>query len=647
MKRSPSTTPSRIEPDASPKLAPGLATESTGPWRRTLRHPLLLLVVAGITSGIVAAIAGASGAAALFWAGTTIVALVPLTIAIVRDLVRGKAGVDVIALLAMGGALLLGEHLAGSVVALMLVVGQTLEEYASGRARRELSQLVERMPRFVRRREGEEIVSRSLESVIPGDLLLVRTGEVLPVDGIVTVQATLDESALTGESRPVEHPPGEPVASGTVNIGSPFDLQATATAQTSTYAGIVRLVREAQISKAPFVRMADRYAMVFLPLTLTVATAAWAFSGDPVRALAVLVVATPCPLILAAPVALVSGISRAARRGVIVKGGGPLEALANARILLVDKTGTLTAGTPSLREIEVFGPGSGDELLRMAASLEQVSPHTFAAPITRAAQDRGLTLSFPTDSAEEPGTGVRGTVDGREVRLGSATWALSEDTDGNWLAGIRRRASSDGSSTVFVGVENGPQGVLIMEDPVRPDARSTLDSLRRMGIRRIVMVTGDDAEVALIVGETVGTDEVLAECSPEEKVRAIAHEGLTAPTLMVGDGINDAPALAAAGVGIALGARGMTAHSEAADVVITVDLLDRVSDAIGIARRAKGIALQSVLAGMGMSAAAMVAAAAGMLTPLAGALLQEAIDVAVILNALRALGDGRQVVQKD
>ncbi|HVL50840.1 MAG TPA: heavy metal translocating P-type ATPase [Actinomycetota bacterium] len=642
MKRSPNTTPSRTEPDASPKLAPGLASESTGPWRRSLRHPLLLLVVAGITSGIVAAIAGASGTATLLWAGTTIVALVPLTIAIARDLLRGRAGVDVIALLAMGGALLLGEQLAGSVVALMLVGGQTLEEYAGGRARRELSQLAERMPRFVRRREGGGIVSRPLESVIPGDLLLVRTGEVLPVDGLVTVQATLDESTLTGESRPVEHPPGEPVASGTVNIGPPFDLQATATAQASTYAGIVRLVREAQTSKAPFVRMADRYAMVFLPLTVTVATAAWAFSGDPVRALAVLVVATPCPLILAAPVALVSGISRAARRGVIVKGGGPLEALANARTLLVDKTGTLTAGTPSLREIEVFGRGSGDELLRMAASLEQVSPHTFAAPITRAAEDRGLTLSFPTDSSEKPGTGVRGTVDGTEVRLGSATWALPEDTDRNWLAGVRRRASSDGSSTVFVGVENGPQGVLIMEDPVRPDARSTLESLRSMGIRRIVMLTGDDAEVARIVGESVGTDEVLAECSPEEKVRAITREGLISPTLMVGDGINDAPALAAAGVGIALGARGLTAHSEAADVVITVDRLDRVSDAIRIARRAKGIALQSVIAGMGMSGAAMVAAAAGLLTPLAGALLQEAIDVAVILNALRALGDGRQ-----
>jgi len=470
-----------------------------------------------------------------------------LTIRILRDLVHGKAGVDIIALLAMAGAIALHEYLAGSVVALMLVGGQTLEDYASGRARRELSQLVERMPRSVHRREGTDVVSRPLEGVLTGDLLLVQPGEVVPVDGLVTAPATLDESAITGEARPVEHAAGDKVASGTVNVGSPFDLRATATADTSSYAGIVRLVREAQESKAPFTRMADRYAMVFLPLTLLVAGVAWAISGDATRALSVLVVATPCPLILAAPVALVSGISRAARRS-----------------------------------------------------------------------------------------------------LGSPVWAFPGDLNRVELARVRRRASLDGSSTVFVGVDEGPEGVLILDDPIRPDARRTLRLLRQMGIRRIVMVTGDALEVAEMVGTAVGADEVLAERSPAEKVEAIALEGEAAPTLMVGDGINDAPALAAANVGIALGARGMTAHSEAADVVITVDRLDRVADAIRIARGAKGIALKSVLVGMGLSVAAMIAAAGGLLTPLAGALLQEAIDIAVILNALRALGDGkRRSVVKD
>jgi heavy metal translocating P-type ATPase len=603
-------------------------------------HLLLAVVGGGIGAGAVAALLGRSQLAGSLWAGTTLLALAPLTIGILGDLLNKRAGVDVIALLAMAGALALGEHLAGAVVALMLVGGQTLEQYAGGRAQRELSQLVERMPRSVHRREGAGIVTRPLESVAPGDLLLVRPGEIVPVDGLVASAATLDESALTGEARPVEHSAEDKVASGTVNVGSPFDLRATATADTSTYAGIVRLVREAQESKAPFTRMADRYAMVFLPLTLVVSGLAWAISGDAVRALSVLVVATPCPLILAAPVALVSGISRAAKRGVIVKGGGPLEALAGARTLLVDKTGTLTAGMPSLREIEVFGEGSAVELLALAASLEQVSPHAFAGPIIRSARQRSLPLTFPTETSEQPGTGVRGLVGGREVRLGNAAWAFPGRKDATALERARRRAAADGSSTVFVSVENGPQGVLILDDPVRPDARRTVDLLRQMGIRRVVLVTGDNPRVANIVGREVGADEVLADRSPAEKVEAIRREGESGPTLMVGDGINDAPALAAATVGIALGARGLTAHSEAADVVITVDSLDRVADAIAIARRAKGIAVQSVLVGMGLSITAMVAAAAGLLTPLAGALLQEAIDVAVILNALRALGSG-------
>jgi heavy metal translocating P-type ATPase len=601
-----------------------------------------MVVAAGIAAGAAAHVLGAGGAARLLWAGTILTALAPLTIGIARDLRHGKVGVDVIALLAMAGAMALGEHLAGSVVALMLVGGQTLEEYAGARARRELAQLVERVPRTAHRREGEDIVTRSLDEVSAGDVLLVQPGEVVPVDGIVITAATLDESALTGEARPVEHSGGEKVASGTLNIGSPFDLRATATARTSTYSGIVRLVREAQASKAPFVRMADRFALIFLPLTILVAAGAWAFSGDPVRALSVLVVATPCPLILAAPVALVSGISRAARRGIIVKGGGPLEALATARRVLVDKTGTLTAGMPSLRVVEVFGTGTPDELLGLAASLEQISSHAFAAPITRAAKDRGLTLTFPLDAEEQPGTGVRGRVDGHEVRLGSAAWAFSGDGHRAELARVRRRASLDGSSTVFVSTHDGPEGVLILDDPIRPDARRTLRSLRRMGIRRIVMVTGDRRDLAESVGTAVGVDTVLAERSPSEKLEAIALERTAGPTVMVGDGINDAPALAAADVGIALGARGMTAHSEAADVVITVDRLDRVAEAIGIARRARAIALQSVLVGMGLSVTAMVAAAVGALSPLAGALLQEAIDVAVILNALRALGDGRR-----
>lgn len=604
------------------------------------RRALLWVVGGGIGGGIVAHLAGGPPVARGLWAATILLALVPLTAAIFNDLRRGKAGVDIIALLAMAGALALGEYLAGAVIALMLTGGQRLEEYAGSRARRELSQLVERMPRSVHRREGSTVVTRPLEDVQPGDLLLVRPGEVIPVDGMLRSDALLDESALTGEAVPVERVAGEKAASGTVSIGAPFDLQATTTAGTSTYAGIVRLVREAQASKAPFVRMADRYALIFLPVTLLVAGTAWAISGDPVRALAVLVVATPCPLILAAPVALISGVSRAAGRGIIIKGGGPLEALATSRTLLVDKTGTLTAGMPTLREVRLFRGSDPGELLRRTASLEQISPHAFAAPITEAARRRGLSLSFPEQSREAAGTGVLGLVDGVEVRLGKAQWAFPGDEHPKKVAEVRRQTARDGSSTVFVGAGPDLQGVLILDDPLRPDARRTLQDIRKLGVDRIVMVTGDARDVADRVGEALGVDAVEAELSPTGKVEIVARERLRGPTVMVGDGINDAPALASADVGIALGARGLTAHSEAADVVITVDRLGRVYEAIAISSRARGIALQSVLVGMGLSITAMLFAAGGALTPLAGALLQEGIDVLVILNALRALRQG-------
>lgn len=600
------------------------------------------LTLAGILAGGLAGLAGFPVAAEALWAITAAVLLAPLTLDVWRDLRRGEPGVDVIALLAIGGALVLGHHLAGAVVALMLAGGQALESFAAARARRELSALVARAPREVHRYENGRLTSPPLDAVRPGDLLLVKPGEIVPVDGLVDQGmggiAVLDESALTGESRPVERAAGETARSGTVNAGGPMRLRAVATAAESTYAGIVRLVREAEASKAPFVRLADRYALVFLPLTLGVAGLAWGLSGDPVRALAVLVVATPCPLILAAPIALIAGMSRAAHRGVLVKGGAALEALARARVLLLDKTGTITAGMPELEETAVFGAVPPDELLRLAASLDQVSPHLFASALVRAARDRGLPLSFPEGVTERLGHGIQGTVDGRRVALGKLGWITQDGALPEEVQTLRRRAALAGASTVFVAIEGEPAGALLLQDPIRPDAGATLQALRRAGLSRVVLVTGDRPEVAERVGAALGADLVLAERSPAEKVAAVQAERAGGVTLMVGDGINDAPALAAADVGVALGARGATASSEAADVVLTVDRLDRLAEALAIARRSRGIAVQSVLAGMGLSLAAMIVAAAGYLPPVVGALLQEAIDVAVILNALRALG---------
>jgi heavy metal translocating P-type ATPase len=602
---------------------------------------ILLIVLGAVLAGGALRLAGVGAAGDVVWAAAVVLALIPLGISVARDLWHRETGVDLIALLAMAGSLVLGQYLAGAVVGMMLSGGQALEAYANSRARRELSALLARAPRVVHRYENGALASADISEVKKGDLLLVKPGEVVPVDGLIASQeAVLDESALTGESRPVERSHGDTVHSGVLNAGAPFDMRAITTAEQSTYAGIVRLVREAQSSKAPFVRLADRYAMWFLPLTLGVAALAWVVSGSPVRALAVLVVATPCPLILAAPVAIVAGISRAASRGVIVKGGGALETLARARILVFDKTGTLTSGSPSVASVETFGALSADDLLRAAASLDQVSVHVYAGAIVSAAKARSLDLQFPTYVREHAGKGIEGEVSGKYVALGQASWLSGGGQLPDVAAALRRRIALNGTAAVYIAVDGTMEGALVIEDPVRADTPDTLRTLRRVGIDRVVLLSGDRPDVAHAVGGSLGADVVLSEHTPAQKVQAVLNERARGVTVMVGDGVNDAPALAAADVGIAMGARGATASSEAADAVIVVDRLDRVAEAILIARRARSIAVQSVLAGMALSGFGMVLATFGALPPVAGAFFQEAIDVAVILNALRALSGG-------
>ena len=611
---------------------------------RLLNRVVLALTLCGIAAGLAAHFLGIPEIAGWAWGGATVIALIPLTFVVARALYSGKVGVDIIALLAMAGSLYLGQYLAGAVIALMLSGGQVLEGYAESRARKELSSLLGRTPRTVNRLDGETILTIAIEEVKPGDFLMVKPGEIVPVDGVVIGgSAVLDESALTGESKPVERRDRDQVFSGTVNASqTPFRMRATVSASESVYAGIIRLVEQAQAAKAPLVRMADRYAIYFLPATLAVSALAWLISGDPVRALAVLVVATPCPLILAVPVAIVSGLSRGARRGIIIKGGGALETLARGRVLVLDKTGTVTKGEPILSGVETLGDLSPDELLRLSASLDQVSPHVLARPIVKAAIDRGFDLAFPANVMEEFGSGISGTVDGRHVKLGRMSWVLSGLEPDPGAQRLHRRSLLDGSSCVFVSVDGVPSGALILDDPVRPDAPLTIRALKRVGFRKIVMLTGDNKDVSVSVGAAIGIDKVLAERTPQEKVDAVLAERSEGVTVMVGDGINDAAALASADVGVAMGARGATASSEAADVVLIVDKLDRLIEAVRIARRSRSIAFESIAVGMGLSIAAMGAAAAGFLVPVAGALLQEAIDVLVILNALRALGDGPQ-----
>ncbi|GAA4206058.1 heavy metal translocating P-type ATPase [Microbispora amethystogenes] len=589
-----------------------------------------------LVGGGAAWLAGATAVADGFWTAGTAVAVVPAVVWVAAAVRKGRAGVDLIAALALAGTLAVGEHLAGALIALMLATGRALDAAAERRASRDLRALLERAPRSARRRSGDDVVVVPLADVRIGDVVVAGPGEVVPVDGrILTGPAMLDESALTGESALVERGAGEAVRSGVVNAGAAVDIEATATAEDSTYAQIVRLAEQAGAQRAPVVRLAERYAAWFLPLSLGVAGAAWWLSGSAVRAVAVLVVATPCPLLLAAPVAIVSGLSRAARRGVVVRDGGALERLGRARTLLLDKTGTLTTGRPRVLQV-VAAPGrTPSEVLRLAASLDQMSAHVLAEAIVAEARARGLALPAPREVTEEPGRGVAGTVDGRRVTVGKTTTPL--DARPGWARAADNRAALDGAAVAWLTVDGALCGAVLLLDPLRHDAPRTLRRLRSAGIGRLLMLTGDRAEPAREVAAVVGLDEVRAEQSPADKVAAVRAEAARAVTVMVGDGINDAPALAAADVGVAMGARGSTASSEAADVVLVTDRVDRLADAMEIAVRTRRIAVQSAAGGMALSLAAMVAALLGLLPPAAGALLQEGIDVVVIVNALRAV----------
>ena len=466
--------------------------------------------------GLLALLVGTAPADAV-WAATVAFMLVPLTWSVARSLRRGDIGVDVIALLAMAGALALGEYLAGAVIALMLAGGNALEAFASGRARRELTALVERAPRTAHRRTQDGWEEVPVEAVEVGDVLLVRAGEVVPTDGVVVGErAVIDESSLTGEPLPATYARGHTVRSGTANAGDAFELRATRRAGDSAYAALVRLVREAEGRRAPFARMADRYAVFFLPLTLAIAGGAWAISGDAVRALAVLVVATPCPLILAAPIAFVAGLSRAAHIGVIVKGGVAIERLGDARTVLLDKTGTLTLGIPAIERVIVLDGIAREELLRLAASLDQLSSHVLAAAIVRQAGQEAIALARPERAHEAPGQGIEGVVDGRRVVVGSAAWLAEHGID----AGDRQAlpVSADGNAMVLVGVDERLAGAFVMGDHVRPDAHELVRRLRAAGVRHVAMLSGDREEVAQAVGRQLGLDRVYAEQSPEDKL---------------------------------------------------------------------------------------------------------------------------------
>lgn len=560
--------------------------------------------------------------------------LAVLLVEIATSLLKGEVGLDIVAGLSISAALAFGETLAAGVVALMYAGGQLLEDYAANRARADMKALLARVPKTALRYTDGHLEEVAIDAIRPGDRLLLRQGDIVPVDGRVSNgRALLDMAALTGESVPVKSLEGQDVQSGARSLDTPFDMVATRPASESTYAGIVRLVQAAQAAKAPMVRLADRYALVFLAVTVGLAGATWYLTGDHIRMLAVLVSATPCPLILAVPVAIISGMGKAARRGVLMKGGPVLETMARAVTLVIDKTGTLTKGRAELAGIIPTGPWAADEILRLAASLEQASAHVTAASIVAAAQDRGLALAYPQEVRETAGEGLEGVVEGLRLIVGGHDFVARK----LGLPVLRRPEREPGMALAALAIDGQLAGHLLLADAVRPETPLALEKLRQTGIRRIVLASGDAQAVVDRVGDGLGLDVLRGALKPEEKVAIVTAERANGITLMVGDGVNDAPALAVADVGISMGATGSAAATESADAVLLVDDLTRLAEGLAAARRARAIAVQSVLAGLGLSFAAMLAAAFGYITVVEGALLQEAIDVAVILNALRAL----------
>jgi len=595
---------------------------------KQINQLLFVLSLLSLSAGFLVVFIGFTELQSIIWAAGGLVGLIPATKWIIDELKNKQMGSDILALLALLGTLLTNEMMAAAIISLMLATGRVLESWAEGQAERQLKTLLARIPRVAHILNSDgSLKTISAEDIKVGDILVVRSGEVIPVDGQLISSATLDESALTGEPLPVNRTASDFILSGVLNVGDTFQLKALQTAEFSTYAGIIRLVESAQAKSAPGVRIANTWALRFVPVALVMAIGAWVISGNISNAIAVLVAATPCPLILAVPIAVVAGMSNAAKNGAVIKGGAALEQLARAEVVLLDKTGTLTHGGPAISEIQ-SKPGLDHlRILQLAASLDQYSSHVVARAIVSGAREKEINLLAAHDVVEEHGTGISGIVDGRKIAVGQI-----RQKNPDWYSI---------STPLSVGVfENGELiGALGLDDPIREEAKQMIIDLKNSGVKRILMVTGDKIETAQNVGSYLGIDEIYASAKPQEKMDVVLKEmkSSNGTVIAVGDGINDAPVLAAAHVGVAMGARGATAASEAADIVIVDDSIDRLTQAITIAKFSRKKALQAAGVGMGLSFVAMSLGAIGYFNASQGAIAQEFIDVIAILWALTAL----------
>ena len=547
-----------------------------------------------------------------------------MLIEMIKTLRSGSYGVDLLAITAIIATLLVGEYWASLIIILMLVGGESLEDYANGRAHRALAALLDKSPEIAHVQTGDKVVDLPLDHVEIGSVLLIRPMEIIPIDGKLLSEAVvLDEASLTGETKPNELVRGDNVLSGAINGNSSIQIETTVAAADSQFQKIVQLVKETEKTPAQFVRLADRYAVPFTIIAYIIAAVAYFISGDPVRIAEVLVVASPCPLILAAPIAFVSGMSRSSQNGALIKNGTVIEKLAKAQEIFLDKTGTITEGTIKVDSIKPVKSGNEAELLQLVYTVEKSSGHILAKAVVEYAETKKIEPLKLTSLTEVAGLGVIGEIDGEEIKIGRSSFAFAPD-------------NLNYETAFYVSKSGKYIGAVTFSDTLRPEAKATIAQMRKIGLENITMLTGDNQLVADKIAKSVGIDNVYAGLMPDEKLKFIQN-ATHRPVIMVGDGVNDAPALATADIGISIGVGSGTVASETADIVLLQNDLRKVTTSIEISRDTLKIAKQAVMIGIVICIILMFIAALGVIPAVIGALFQEIIDVVSILYALRAL----------
>ena len=605
------------------------------------RYPIPVFALIGLVSGIICHwFINQPDLGHWIWLVTLIIGGIPIILDTVRNMIHRHFAADIIAMLAIITAILSNEALPGVVIVIMQSGGKALEDHAFRKASTSLNALLARSPQTANRKKNNIIEVIDVNSIKIGDLLVVRPGDLVPVDGhVIYNNAVIDESALTGEPIPKTKKVSDPLFSGTVNVGDAFEMITDKLNAESQYSKIVQMVRKAQEEKAPIQRLADKYAVWFTPITIFISLFGWIITGKLETILSVLVVATPCSLIFATPIAIISGINKAAKLGIIVKSGISLEQIGKADTIVFDKTGTITLGTPRIEKIIEIDNVNSDDILLKAACIEQLSSHPAAKVITQKAQEKFGKLPIPNNFHEIAGIGVEGFLNGDHIVVGSQSiFENKRDSQSlEKISDLKKQIQFKGKMLAFVNINNTPVGIIVFGDILRSGVKSMIKHFQKFGVKETVILSGDSYENSQIIAQEAGVTSFEANLLPEHKVISIKnllkrHKNV----IMIGDGINDAPALAVSTVGIAMGAHGTAISAEAADIVLLVDDVTKVRAIIEISKKTIHIAKQSIYIGLGASFIFMVIASFGLIPPTIGALIQEILDVAVILNALRA-----------